>query len=191
MIYEIYLENKKVEYSIRVSKRAKSLFLKIHESRGIEVVVPHRVKSRIDNTYIKRFIVDNSKWVLKNLITFDKLPSRIDLSLSREDYIRYKDFAYMVILQRLKYYNKFYQYRYKNVVIKNQKTAWGSCSSNKNLNFNFRLIFLPDRLLDYVVVHELCHLKEMNHGPRFWALVGKQIPDYIEAKDELKKYFIG
>lgn len=64
------------------------------------------------------------------------------------------------------------------VTIREQKTRWGSCSSKGNLNFNWKLIMAPPEVLDYVVIHELCHLYEFNHSPRFWALVRAQMPDY-------------
>jgi predicted metal-dependent hydrolase len=71
------------------------------------------------------------------------------------------------------YYNEHYHFRYNRVSIKMQISRWGSCSRYGNLNFNYGLINLPQELADYVVVHELCHLKEMNHGPKFWALGGR------------------
>lgn len=74
------------------------------------------------------------------------------------------------------------------VRIKNVKTIWGSCSSKKNLNFNFKLFFLPEALIDYVFVHELAHLKHMNHSKAFWGEVEKQIPDYKKRREELKRY---
>ena len=74
------------------------------------------------------------------------------------------------------------------VSIKNVKTIWGSCSSKKNLNFNFKLFFLPEALIDYVFVHELAHLKHMNHSKAFWSEVEKQIPDYKKRREELKRY---
>ena len=74
------------------------------------------------------------------------------------------------------------------VRIKNVKTIWGSCSSKKNLNFNFKLFFLPEALIDYVFVHELAHLKHMNHSKAFWSEVEKQIPDYKKRREELKRY---
>lgn len=64
------------------------------------------------------------------------------------------------------------------ICIKDQRTLWGSCSGKKNLNFNWRLAAAPPEALDYVVIHELCHLREMNHSKRFWALVGAACPDY-------------
>jgi predicted metal-dependent hydrolase len=71
-----------------------------------------------------------------------------------------------------------------------QKSRWGSCSRKKNLNFNYKLIQLPLELADYIVVHELCHLQEFNHGQGFWNLVGETIPDYKARRDELRKKFI-
>ena len=72
------------------------------------------------------------------------------------------------------------------VAIRDQKTRWGSCSSKGNLNFNWKLIMAPPEALDYVVIHELCHLYEFNHSPRFWALVSQHMPDYEVWKKWLK-----
>lgn len=71
------------------------------------------------------------------------------------------------------------------VSVKDQKTRWGSCSSKNNLNFNWRLLLMPPEILDYVVVHELAHLIEMNHSEEFWEIVKKQLPDYLERRDWL------
>lgn len=68
------------------------------------------------------------------------------------------------------------------VAIREQKTRWGSCSGKGNLNFNWKLIMAPPQVLDYVVIHELCHLREFNHSPRFWALVEGQMPEYKSWK---------
>ena len=76
---------------------------------------------------------------------------------------------------------------YERVSIRAQKTRWGSCSGNGNLSFNWKLSLVPDEILDYVVVHELAHRKEMNHSPRFWAVVEKELPDYRERREKLKK----
>ncbi|MCK5609761.1 M48 family metallopeptidase [Candidatus Pacearchaeota archaeon] len=98
----------------------------------------------------------------------------------------YRKKAEEVIHDRLQFFNEHYQFRYNRVTLRNQKTRWGSCSSRGNLNFNWRLIMAPIEVIDYVVAHELCHLKEMNHSSRYWALVEQAIPDYKKYRKWLK-----
>ena len=74
------------------------------------------------------------------------------------------------------------------VAIRDQKSRWGSCSQKGNVNFNWKLVMAPPPALDYVVVHELCHLYEFNHSPRFWALVARHMPDYEVWKKWLKAH---
>ena len=76
---------------------------------------------------------------------------------------------------------------YGHITIRNQRTRWGSCSSQGNLNFNCLLLRAPQEVLEYVVVHELCHRKEMNHSPKFWAEVERVLPNYRESKRWLKE----
>jgi predicted metal-dependent hydrolase len=102
-------------------------------------------------------------------------------------YLNHKEQARKIIKERLEHYNAFYKFSYKRVAIKNHRSRWGSCSEKGNLNFNYRLVHLPQRLLDYVIVHELCHLGELNHSVRFWALVEKTVPDWRKRRMELKK----
>ncbi len=106
---------------------------------------------------------------------------------SKLDFLKNKEEARSLILERLKYFSDLYGFKYGRVSIRNQKTRWGSCSKKGNLNFNYRLVHLSQKLLDYVIVHELCHLKEFNHGSGFWSLVKKEIPNYQEIRRELKK----
>lgn len=88
---------------------------------------------------------------------------------------------------RLAYFNQFYNFSYNKVFIKNQKTRWGSCSSKGNLNFSYRIIFLSPEAQDYLIVHELCHLKEFNHSQKFWDLVAKQVPNWQEIHQKLRR----
>ncbi len=75
-------------------------------------------------------------------------------------------------------------------MIKNHKTRWGSCSELGNLNFNYKLIFLPDAIVDYIVVHEICHLIEFNHSQDFWRLVARTIPNFRELRHELRSRYL-
>lgn len=74
------------------------------------------------------------------------------------------------------------------MAVRDQRTRWGSCSSLGNLNFNYRILFLPQHLQDYLIVHELCHLAEMNHSHRFWARVAEMVPEYRVYRRELRAF---
>jgi len=78
-------------------------------------------------------------------------------------------------------------FEYNRITIRNQRTRWGSCSSKKNLNFNYRIIFLRPELAKYLVVHELCHLVHMNHSRSYWSLVASLVSRYKKLQRELKK----
>ena len=91
-----------------------------------------------------------------------------------------------MVTERVQYYAPFIGVTYNQIAIRAQHTRWGSCSSKGNLNFNCLLALVPTEVLDYIVVHELCHLKELNHSDRFWDEVGKILPDYKTRKKWLK-----
>lgn len=80
-----------------------------------------------------------------------------------------------------------YQLTYKNLVFRGQKTVWGSCSDKKNINLNYKLLFLPARLVRYVLVHELCHTVHLDHSKKFWSLVERYEPDCTRLKKELRE----
>jgi predicted metal-dependent hydrolase len=96
--------------------------------------------------------------------------------------------AMEVIPRRVAHYAPIVGVSYGRITIRNQKTRWGSCSGKGNLNFNCLLMLAPPEVLDYVVVHELCHRREMNHSPRFWALVEQVLPDWRQRRQWLKTH---
>lgn len=110
-----------------------------------------------------------------------KRPKRKNLN-----YIKYKKDAEILVKERLEYFNQFYNYKWGRVAIRNQKTRWGSCSKKGNLNFNYKIVLLNPSQADYIIVHELCHLKEFNHSGRFWDLVAKAVPDYKVVRHSLR-----
>ena len=93
-----------------------------------------------------------------------------------------------IIEKKVEYLVGKHGYLYNKINIKNQKTCWGSCSRKANLNFNYKILFLPENIQDYVVAHELCHLKEHNHSKKFWRLVFDILPKYQESRKQLKMY---
>lgn len=105
---------------------------------------------------------------------------------SAEEINALADKALKYIPERVRYYAPIVGVHYTRITIRNQKTRWGSCSSKGGLNFNCLLMLTPPEVIDYVVVHELCHRKEMNHSKAFWAEVEKVLPDYKSAKKWLK-----
>lgn len=101
-----------------------------------------------------------------------------DQKFAQVSYAACKGRARKLVSDRLKMYQPQLQVDFARVSIKDLKTRWGSCSSQKNLNFHYKIIFLPVELADYIIVHELCHLREMNHSVRFWQLVHSVLPDF-------------
>lgn len=106
---------------------------------------------------------------------------------ARVRYRDYKESARELVCRKLVEWNAHFGFTYGRVTIRDQRSRWGSCSKKGNLNFNYRLALLPEHLVDYVIVHELCHIAEFNHSPHFWALVARVIPDHHERKRELRK----
>ncbi|MBP6881839.1 MAG: M48 family metallopeptidase [Candidatus Pacebacteria bacterium] len=98
----------------------------------------------------------------------------------------HRETARELTLARLHHFNQHYNLSWNRVAIRNQRRRWGSCTSLRNLNFNYKIILLPPHLQDYIIVHELCHLEHLHHGQTFWDLVAEQIPDYKERVAELR-----
>lgn len=118
---------------------------------------------------------------------------------NRSDYLLRREAARILVVERLSYFwNEYIKLdptfasvmRYNRVAIRNQRGRWGSCTSRKNLNFNYRLLDLEPELRDYIIVHELCHLKELHHGKAFWDLVSQVIPRARELNHAARKMTI-
>jgi predicted metal-dependent hydrolase len=90
--------------------------------------------------------------------------------------------------KKVEEFNKFYKFSYEKINIRDQKSRWGSCSGKGNLNFNYRVFLLLEKEMDYVIIHEICHLKEMNHSKNFWNIVAQKSPNYKSLRKNLKKY---
>lgn len=180
---QINLHNRVVNYSVRRSKRAKRLRLAVYCDGNFIVTVPQTFPTNS----IDRYVIAKSQWVISKMDFFEGLNKKQKLTLGSDGYELYKDKALEMVTERLSILNnKHYRLKFNKLTIKSQKTRWGSCSKKRNLNFNYKILFLPPKIRDYIMIHELCHLKELNHSNRFWRLVAKSIPDYSKVIGELK-----
>ena len=180
---KITLRNEKIEYTLRKHRQAKRLKLAIYCDGNFVVTVPWRMS--IWN--VDQFIREHADWVLEKMKSMKKLgKNNLFARNDRAEYLELKERARALVYNRLEKFNKFYDFNYKGVAIRNQKTRWGSCSSKGNLNFNYKIVLLPPRHADYIIVHELCHIKEFNHSKRFWNLVAKTIPEYEKIIADLR-----
>lgn len=172
-----------ISYRIIRSNR-KTLGLEINE-KGLTIRAPRRAT----NTEIREFVLKNEKWILKNLKKYDiKKEEYADIpKLTDEQIKELAKKAMEYIPKRVEYYAPLIGVSYGRITIRNQKTRWGSCSSKGNLNFNCLLMLTPSEVVDSIVVHELCHRKEMNHSKRFYEEILKVFPDYYKWDKWLKE----
>ena len=164
----------------------------IYSSRrtmGLEVTADGRVKARVPNrtadAVVEKFVKERAGWIAEKYLLQKARQEKQKLARGTRDYeqnpaleARYRELARAVIGQRVSYFAAKMGVTYGRISIRDQKTRWGSCSGRGNLNFNWKLVLMPPEVLDYVVVHELAHRKQMNHSPLFWAEVGRVLPDY-------------
>ena len=168
----------KMEYTlIRSSRKTISVQL----SPTGEVVV--RAPSRMPMRDIARFLEEKRDWIETHL---RKLPE-VQPKLTDAELGALARHAKEVLPEIVARFAPLVGVDYGRVTIRAQRTRWGSCSARGNLNFNCLLMLTPDDVMEYVVVHELCHRKEMNHSARFWAEVERVIPSYRESRRWLKE----
>ena len=171
------------QYKLRRKKRVKYLRLTIGHDGALTLTVPIAYPMFL----INNFLNSRREWIIQALAKKKTNQSLLAVQHSEVEIKEYKKLAKALVEERLNYFNQSYGFKYNKISIRNQTSRWGSCSSAKNLNFNYRLAILPEELADYIIVHELCHLQEMNHSPRFWQLVAKTIFDYKNRQKKLKK----
>lgn len=185
--YPLYFPEQNITLDCQViPSDRKSISIRITPEKDILIRVPKWLTQK----QLTVFLSDKQDWILKTLSAIPEAPS---LSIRDKNRLaalekRYRRAAKEYIPARVSYYRKFTGGNYERIVIRDQKTRWGSCSSNGTLSFNYRLMLAPPRVLDYVVVHELCHLTHMNHSAAFWEAVGCVLPDYKRQRDWLKQH---
>lgn len=153
--------------------------------KGVAVIV--RAPRRMALKDIDAFVERHRDWIEQRtvLLAEARQNRHVISEQEREEGIRT---AKERIPRRVAYFAERMGVTYGRITIREQKTRWGSCSSKGNLNFNWKLVLMPDEVLDYVVVHELAHRRELNHSDRFWAIVAEVLPDYRERRGKLKEW---
>ncbi len=190
MITELSIKEADGLGEIRISvirSTRKSLSLEVRDANTVLARIPTRVSDR----ELKAFVENHRSWILeKTAVMAEREENRKSTPapppelLSKTDRMKIQ----LKIGKRVRHYCETMGVTVGYVTVKSQKTRWGSCSAKGNVNFNYQLAFLPEELLDYVVIHELAHRRHMDHSRAFWAEVEKYCPDYRERKAALKEY---
>ena len=188
MLKELTLKNgKQILYLQVIRSNRKSIGLEVRSADDIRVRIP----SRLSDRELKKFVNAHKDWIFEKTELIENwedqrastgAPSWEGLSKVELQNIKNK-FA-----DRVSYFAEIMNVTFGRITIRNQKTRWGSCSTKGNLNFNYQLYYLPDELLDYVVVHELSHRRHMDHSKEFWTEVEKYCPNYRKLRKNLKQY---
>lgn len=181
---EILFGDEKVEYLLKKNPRFRRLRLTIHQGGDFVVTAPKALSLRGIESYLKV----KASWILEKLKIARTQKKPFLSGKNRKEYLELKDKARKIITEKVEFFAQRHSFHYNRISVRNQKTRWGSCSQKGNLNYHYKIALLPDDLADYIIVHELCHLRELNHGRNFWREVENILPGYKERIKKIKKH---
>ena len=170
----------KITYKLIRSDR-KTIAIQITAAGEVVVRCPRKMSSR----EAARYVESKRDWIAQHLARFQARP--VVRPFTEEELKALANKAKQYIPTRVKHFAPLVGVTYGRITIRRQKTRWGSCSGKGNLNFNCLLMLLPKDVVDYVVVHELCHRKQMNHSAKFWAEVARILPNHEKLQKQLKE----
>lgn len=169
------------EAEVRVHPRAVRLGLRVHPGGRVVVTAPPGASQ----TAVLRFMHRYRAWIERaraKLLNVQPRPSRTE---ARRAYAAHKEAARRLAYAKIAAFAPMYGVKVSAVSIRDQKTRWGSCSRKGRLSFNYRIALLPERLAEYIVVHEICHMLAFDHSARFWALVARAVPEHKSLRKTL------
>jgi hypothetical protein len=187
MKHTLSLNSKNISYTIRKHPRAKRMLLRVGDGGNLVVTAP----PRMSHLFIKAMLHLNAEAIIQKIVQWEAriaAPGSTSRKGEREQYRLHKEKARLLAEERLVALNLRYGFTYKRISIRSQRTRWGSCSKKGNLNFNYKIALMPAHLVDYIIVHELCHLGAFDHSPKFWGLVAETIPNHKACRKELRSF---
>lgn len=172
-----------IPYLLKRSTRARTMRLSVHPDARVVVTVPYFFGA----DSIERFVIKHSDWIARHV---GRARGRSVIRIQSREIPMLKKRALALASARCAHFATTYGCAFKKITIRAQKSRWGSCSRAGNLSFNYKIAVLPPHIADYIVVHELCHLDEMNHGKKFWDLVAKTVPEHKTTRAELRRVVV-
>lgn len=172
-----------IPYSLKRSARARTMRLVVLPDSRVMVTAP----TSFGVGMIERFIATHAAWVEKHI---KRAQGRDIVRIQRREIVALKKRALVLVHERCMHFAKQYGSPYNKISVRAQKSRWGSCSRSGNLSFNYKIAVIAPHIADYIIVHELCHLVEMNHSKKFWDLVARSVPNHKDLRRELRKIAI-
>jgi predicted metal-dependent hydrolase len=186
-----------MQFTHKISKRTKNLTIRVEPSGEIIVTTPKFIPKFIINNFVNsrktwintalaKIKFQKSQIADDEIMLFGKPAKKLDFKYANLDRFL-KNTAEKYIIPRTHQLAGFMGLNFKKITLRQQKTRWGSCSSDKNLNFNWRLVHHPIEVIDYVIIHELAHLKHLDHSKNFWQFVNEFDPSFKRHRNYLKR----
>lgn len=175
-----------IEHELKISPRAVRIGARVHPGGRVVVTVP----PGCSYAAVSRFLRRHRDWIERARGRMARIPAPPSRKEARDAYLRHKEAARRLCRSLIARHAPAYGVTVRAVSVRDQSSRWGSCSRDGRLSFNYRLALLPERLAEYVVVHELCHMLRFDHSPHFWALVARTVPEHKLLRKALREYHL-
>jgi predicted metal-dependent hydrolase len=168
-----------IEYVLKQNTRTRTIRLAVYPDGAVVVTSPLFLGAGT----IERFVTKHAPWIER---TRERVKRKTVIRFKHADIPELKQRAQTLAHERVGHFSTLYGLRCKKITIRAQKSRWGSCSREGNLNLNYKIAGLPAHITDYIIVHELCHVAHMDHSKKFWDLVAKAVPNHREIRKHLR-----